>query len=43
VGRATGAAAAITSFTEFERVIGNSASGDLPVAVKGIFENGGTR
>src|SRR6266545_7141881 len=36
-------AAAITNVAEFERAIGSSATGNLPLAVKGFFENGGTR
>ena len=37
------AAVAITSFAEFQRAIGGSASGNLPLAVQGFFNNGGTR
>ena len=43
VAQQAAAAAPITSFAEFERVIGNSASGHLPIAVRGFFQNGGTR
>ena len=43
VAQQASAAVAITSFADFERAIGGSASGDLPIAVKGFFENGGTR
>jgi len=43
VGQQASGAVAITSFAEFERAIGSSARGNLPIAVKGFFENGGTR
>jgi phage tail sheath protein FI len=43
VAQQAAAAAAITSFAEFERVIGNSASEKLAIAVSGFFKNGGTR
>jgi Bacteriophage tail sheath protein len=35
--------AVITSVAEFERVVGNSASEKLTIAVEGFFKNGGTR
>lgn len=43
VGKQTSGAVAITSVVEFERAIGDSAVGNLPIAVRGFFENGGTR
>jgi phage tail sheath protein FI len=43
VAQQAAAAVAITSFAEFERVMGNSVSGNLPIAVRGFFQNGGTR
>lgn len=45
IGVATAAAAPvlITSFVEYEHTIGNNAGGFLPLAVRGFFENGGTR
>ena len=43
VAQQASAAEVITSFTEFERAMGDSVSGNLPIAVRGFFQNGGTR
>jgi len=43
VGQQASAAVTVTSFGDFERAVGSSASGHVPIAVKGFLENGGTR
>jgi hypothetical protein len=42
-GQQASAAVIVTSFGDFVRAVGSSASGHLPIAVKGFFENGGSR
>ena len=41
VGQQVSAAVAITSVADFERTISSRASGNLPIVVRGFFENGG--